>query len=46
MAKENKLIAMTKEMVAEIEKFQKDNFISSFTAAVIELVRRGLKYKE
>ncbi|MDN6292706.1 MAG: hypothetical protein L0J35_06490 [Tetragenococcus halophilus] len=46
MEKENKLIAMTKEMVKEVEKFQKENFISTFTAAVIELVRRGLKYKE
>lgn len=46
MEKENKLIAMTKEMVKEVEGFQKENFISTFTAAVIELVRRGLKYKE
>ncbi|TWK08619.1 hypothetical protein CHCC20442_4332 [Bacillus licheniformis] len=38
----NKLIRFPKDLVKEIEKYQKNNYISSFTAAVIELLRKGL----
>lgn len=34
------------EIIKDIEEFKKRNFMTSFTGAIIELVRRGLKYKE
>lgn len=42
MEKERKTVDLPVEMVREIEKFQKENYITTFTAAMIELVRRGL----
>lgn len=43
---DRKLIAFPSELTKEIEEYQKQNFLATFTATVIELVRRGLKYKE
>lgn len=37
-----KLIKFPEELVKEIEQYQKDNFISSFSGAVYELIRKGL----
>lgn len=31
------------DLVEEIEKFKSENYITTFTGAVIELIRRGLK---
>ena len=30
-------------LLEEVEKFMKDNYITTFTVAIIELVRRGLE---
>lgn len=38
-----KTILMPPELVKEIEKYMEENYITTFTAAVIELLRRGLK---
>lgn len=38
-----KLIKFPKELVEEVEKYQKENFVSSFSGAVYELIRKGLK---
>lgn len=38
-----KLIKFPKALVEEIEKYQKENFISSFSGAVYELIRKGLE---
>lgn len=38
-----KLIKFSKGLVEEIEKYQKENFISSFSGAVYELIRKGLE---
>ncbi|EMT44916.1 MULTISPECIES: hypothetical protein [Anoxybacillus] len=38
-----KLIKFPADLVAEIEKYQKENYISSFAGAVYELIRKGLK---
>ena len=38
-----KLIKFPKELVEEVEKYQKENFVSSFSGAVYELIREGLK---
>mgnify|MGYP001065825682 CR=1 FL=1 len=37
-----KLIKFPAELVTEIEMYQKEHHISSFTGAVIELIRKGL----
>ena len=37
-----KVVNFPKDLVVEIEKFQKENYINSFTGAVIELERRAL----
>lgn len=37
-----KLIKFPSDLVAAIEKYQKENFLSSFAAAVYELIRKGL----
>ncbi len=38
-----KLIKFPKDLVEAIEKYQKDNYISSFAGAVYELIRKGLE---
>lgn len=38
-----KLIKFPAELVEKIEKYQTDNHLSSFSAAVYELIRKGLK---
>lgn len=38
-----KLIKFPKPLVEEVEKYQTDNYISSFSGAVYELLRKGLK---
>lgn len=43
MGKTQKGIVMPDELIDEIEKFQKENYMTSFTQAIIALVRRGLK---
>ena len=40
-----KVMNLPEELVKQIEQFARDNYINTFTAAVIELVRRGLKAK-
>ena len=37
-----KLIKFPKELVEAIEKYQKENYLSSFSGALYELVRKGL----
>lgn len=34
------------EIITGIEKYQKENAVSTFTAAMLELIRKGLKNKE
>lgn len=43
MERVSKLIKFPKDLVEEIEKYQKDNYISSFAGAVYELIRKGLE---
>ena len=31
------------DLVKEVDKFMKENYITTFTGAVIELIRRGLE---
>ena len=38
-----KHIKFPEGLVKDIEKYQKKNYISSFSAAVYELIRKGLK---
>ena len=38
-----KLIKFPKELVEAIEKYQLENYISSFSGAVYELIRKGLE---
>lgn len=42
MERVNKLIKFPKDLIDEIEKYQKENYLSSFAAAVYELIRKGL----
>ena len=44
MKKVKKVISFPSEMVEQIKGFKEENFITTFTGAVIELVRRGLEY--
>lgn len=37
-----KLIKFPIDLAKEIEKYQTDNYISSFSGAVYELIRKGL----
>lgn len=37
-----KLIKFPKDLVEAIERYQKENYIGSFSGAVYELVRKGL----
>lgn len=39
----SKLIKFPAELVKQIEQYQKDNYLSSFSAALYELVRKGLE---
>ena len=43
MGKTRKTLELPTEMIKEIEKFQKENYMTTFTSAIIELVRRGLE---
>lgn len=38
-----KHIKFPADLVAQIEQYQKDNYISSFAGAVYELIRKGLQ---
>ena len=44
MKKEKKLISFPADMIVLIQEFGRENFINTFTGAVVELVRRGLEY--
>lgn len=46
MEKQMKTLMMPIDLIEQIEEFQKDNFMTSFTGALIELVRRSLKKHE
>jgi len=46
LKKEKKLISFPAEMIELIQEFGRENFINTFTGAVVELVRRGLEYTE
>ena len=43
MKKEKKLISFPADMIPLIKEFGRENFITTFTGAVVELVRRGLE---
>ncbi|MFP3894851.1 hypothetical protein U5N25_14060 [Exiguobacterium indicum] len=43
MERVSKLIKFPKDLVEKIEKYQKENYISSFAGAVYELIRKGLE---
>lgn len=43
MKKEKKLISFPIDMIGLIQEFGRENFINTFTGAVVELVRRGLE---
>lgn len=45
-ARISKLIKFPVELVREIEKYQKKNYITSFSGALYELVRIGLETKK
>ncbi|MGX8233978.1 hypothetical protein [Bacillus subtilis] len=42
MEKIVKAVNFPKDLVDEVVRYQKENYIASFTAAVVELVRKGL----
>ena len=44
MKKEKKLISFPIDMITLIQEFGRENFINTFTGAVVEFVRRGLEY--
>ena len=44
MKKEKKLISFPIDMITLIHEFGRENYINTFTGAVVELVRRGLEY--
>lgn len=46
VAKIRKTLELPTDLVKEIEKFQKENYMTTFTSAIIELVRRGLENTE
>ena len=43
MKRVRKTLEFPAELIEEITKFQKENYMTTFTSAIIELVRRGLK---
>lgn len=42
MEKVGKLINFPEKIIQDIEEYQEENDIASFTAAVLELIRKGL----
>lgn len=38
----DKIIRFPKELVIQVQKYQKENSITTFTGAVLELLRKGL----
>lgn len=46
MKKTRKTLELPNDLIKEIEKFQKENYMSSFTAAIIELARIALESKK
>ena len=46
MERQSKLIKFPIELIKRIEQYQKDNCITSFSAAVYELVRLSLSMSE
>lgn len=42
MKKIGKLINFPEKIIQDIEEYQEENGIASFTAAVLELIRKGL----
>lgn len=38
-----KLIKFPKDLVEAVEKYQQDNYLSSFSGALYELIRKGLR---
>ena len=46
MGRISKLIKFPADLVAEIAKYQKENYITSFAGAVYELIRKGLKQSD
>lgn len=46
MEKVQKLIRMPKDLVEAVEKYQKKNSIATFTASVLELLRKALNAEE
>ena len=43
MAKTRKTLELPTDLVKEIAKYQKENYITTFTSTIIELIRRGLE---
>ena len=43
MKRVRKTLELPAELIEEITKFQKENYMTTFTSALIELIRRGLK---
>lgn len=46
MKRVRKTLELPAELIEEITKFQKENYMTTFTGALIELVRRGLESTE
>ena len=46
MKKISKLINFPKRLVENIEKYQEENGVATFTATVLELVRKGLNEQD
>ncbi|MDH2880572.1 hypothetical protein [Bacillus cytotoxicus] len=46
MERISKLITFPADLVAEIEKYQKENYITSFVGSVYELIRKGLSVSD
>lgn len=41
-----KLLNIPKDLVNEVEMYQKRNYLASFTGAVLELIREGLNARK
>lgn len=37
-----KSLNLPKQLIDDVERFQRENYMTTFTAALIELIRRGL----
>lgn len=46
MKRVRKTLELPAELIEEITKFQKENYMTTFTGALIELVRRGIESTE